>query len=63
MTSHRRTPGSADGDHGAHFEHLASGHCHESNPLMAEYRLLYEEYCALKRRVKLLDRENNSLIT
>ncbi|MGB9081914.1 MAG: GGDEF domain-containing protein, partial [Desulfuromonadaceae bacterium] len=63
MTSHRRNPGSADGDHSAHFEHLASEHCNESNPLMAEYRLLYEEYCALKKRVKLLDRENSSLIT
>jgi len=31
--------------------------------MMIEYRLLYEEYCALKHRTMLLDKEKNSLKT
>jgi diguanylate cyclase (GGDEF)-like protein len=54
---------SAAGDHSAHFEQLVSDGAHDGNPLMAEYRLLYQEYCALKQRVKLLDREKSSLTT
>lgn len=50
-------------DHSAHFDHLAAIHTHDSNPLMIEYRMLYDEYCALKHRVHLLDRERNSLKT
>ena len=56
MTLNTISPRSAGEDHSAHFEHLASGHTHDSNPLMIEYRLLYEEYCALKHRVQLLDK-------
>lgn len=63
MTLHGTSSRSAAGDHGARFEQLVSDGGHAGNPLMAEYRLLYGEYCALSRRVKLLDRENNSLKT
>ena len=63
MTQKTISPRSAGGDHSAHFEHLALGHTHDSNPLMVEYRLLYEEYCALKHRAQLLTREKNSLKT
>ena len=54
---------SMDADHSAHFEHLASCHTHDSNPMMIEYRLLYDEYCSLKHRFLLLEREKNSLKT
>lgn len=50
-------------DHSAHFEHLVSDGTHDGNPLMIEYRLLYDEYCALKHRVLLLEKEKNSLQT
>lgn len=63
MTPDTRSPRSAGSDHSARFEHLASDHSHDNNPLMAEYRLLYDEYCALKQRVLLLDKEKNSLKT
>lgn len=64
MTQHAtiapRTPG---GDHNAHFEHLVSDHSHDSNPLMIEYRLLYDEYCSQRHRAQILDKENRSLKT
>jgi diguanylate cyclase len=63
MTLHRKPHRSAEGDHSAHFDRLVSGGGHDSNPLMAEYRLLYDEYCALKQRVKQLDWEKNGLQT
>ncbi|OGU13894.1 MAG: hypothetical protein A2076_13285 [Geobacteraceae bacterium GWC2_53_11] len=63
MTLHTNSPRSAGGDHSAHFDHLASDHSHDSNPLMIEYRLLYDEYCALKHRYEILDKEKNSLKT
>ena len=63
MRTNTSSPRFAGGDHSAHFEHLASEHSHDSNPLMIEYRLLYDEYCALKHRVEMLDREKNSLKT
>ncbi len=50
-------------DHSAHFERLVSDGGHDSNPLMIEYRLLYDEYCALKQRVQLLEKEKNGLKT
>ncbi len=63
MTLNARTPRAAGVDHSAHFEHLVSDRSHESNPLMIEYRLLYDEYCVLKQRALLLDKEKNSLKT
>jgi diguanylate cyclase (GGDEF)-like protein len=63
MTLHNKSPRSAGGDHSAHFEHLVSDSCHDSNPLMIEYRLLYDDYCVLKHRALLLEREKNSLKT
>ena len=63
MTPNSRTPRSATGDQSAHFDQLVSGGGHDSNPLMAEYRLLYEEYRALKQRAALLERERNGLKT
>jgi diguanylate cyclase (GGDEF)-like protein len=63
MTMNTTSPRIPGGDHSAHFEHLAAGHTHDSNPLMIEYRLLYEEYCALRRRNQLLDKEKSSLQT
>lgn len=63
MMLHSTSSRPAAGDHGARFEQLVADGGHDSNPLMAEYRLLYGEYCALSRRVKLLDREKNGLKT
>lgn len=63
MTLYNKSPRSAGGDHSAHFEHLVSDISHDSNPLMIEYRLLYDEYCALKHRALLLDKEKSSLKT
>ena len=63
MTLKTISPRSAGEDHSAHFEHLASGHTHDSNPLMVEYRLLYDEYCSLKHRMDLLAREKQNLLT
>ncbi len=63
MSLHNTSPRSAGDDHSAHFEHLASEHSHDSNPLMVEYRRLYEEYCALKHRAQLLETEKNRLKT
>lgn len=58
-----RPPRAAMDDHSAHFEHLVSVSSNTSNPLMAEYRLLYDEYCALKQYAMLLNKEKNSLRT
>lgn len=63
MTPQTRNHRTAGVGHNAHFEHLISGNFHESNPLMIEYRLLYQEYCALKSRSEQLEREKNSLKT
>jgi diguanylate cyclase (GGDEF)-like protein len=63
MKTHSRSPHTAPGDHSDHFEHLAADSSHDGNPLMIEYRLLYEAYCDLKRRTLLLDKERNSLKT
>lgn len=62
MTLESRSPRTGS-DHSAHFEHLVSDSGHDNNPLMIEYRLLYEEYCSLKHRVLLLEKEKNSLKT
>ncbi|MDD2365141.1 MAG: GGDEF domain-containing protein [Desulfuromonadaceae bacterium] len=63
MTEQSASSRNAAGVHDSHFEHLIAGCSHDSNPLMIEYRLLYEEYSALKNRARLLDRENQSLKT
>lgn len=63
MTLNTRLPRTAGEDHSNHFHHLASEHCHDSNPLMIEYRLLYEEYCTLKHRAEQLAKERDSLRT
>lgn len=63
MTLHSSTPRSAGGAQDAHFEQLLSDNSHAGNPLISEYRLLYEEYCVLKQRLLLLDKEKNSLKT
>ena len=63
MNSNTNSPRSAGGDHSAHFEHLASQHSHDDNPLMIEYRLLYEEYCAVKHRMLVLEKEAQGLKT
>ena len=63
MTMFNKSPRSAGGDHDAHFEHIVSDSSHDANPLMIEYRLLYDEYRAQKHRFEVLDREKNSLKT
>jgi diguanylate cyclase (GGDEF)-like protein len=63
MSMHTKKNLSAGSDHSAHFEHLVSDAGHDSNPLMIEYRLLYDDYFALKHRVHLLEKENSSLKT
>lgn len=59
-TGIRRTSGE---DHSDRFKQLVSEGEHDSNPLMVEYRLLYDAYCVLKQRSLLLDKEKKSLIT
>lgn len=64
MTQHSTPPRLvAGGDHTTHFEHLALDHSHDNNPLMIEYRLLYDEYCTMRHRVQILDKENQGLKT
>lgn len=63
MTQHTVNSRSAAVDHTAHFEHVSASHAHDSNPLMIEYRLLYDEFSALKHRLELLDKENGRLKT
>lgn len=63
MTSHTLPPRTPGGDHSAHFERLVSDRHHDDNPLMIEYRLLYDEYCAQKHRAEILEKEKNSLRT
>lgn len=63
MTMHSRNTLAAGNDHSAHFEHLVSDSSYDGNPLMIEYRLLYDEYRAVKHRVELLEKEKNSLKT
>lgn len=63
MTIFIKPPRSAGSDHSAHFESVISDSRHDSNPLMTEYRLLYQEYCAQKHRSQILEREKNGLRT
>lgn len=63
MTKQSPTPRSAGDDQSAHFDHLVSGSGHDGNPLMIEYRRLYDDYCALKQRALLLEKEKKSLKT
>lgn len=63
MTMHSRNTLSAGNDHSAHFEHLVSDSSYDGNPLMIEYRLLYDEYRSMKHRVELFEKEKNSLKT
>ncbi|MDD2899963.1 MAG: GGDEF domain-containing protein [Desulfuromonadaceae bacterium] len=63
MTLFAKSPRSAGSDHSAHFEALVSDDSYNDNPLMSEYRLLYDEYSAQKHRAQLLERETNSLKT
>lgn len=63
MTLQSKNNRTAGDNHSAHFEHIVSDARHDANPLMIEYRLIYEEYCALKHRYELLEKEKNSLRT
>jgi diguanylate cyclase len=63
MTIHTRTPITVLDEKSAHFEQLLSDRSHYGNPLMMEYRLLYDEYCALKHREVLIEKEKKSLKT
>jgi diguanylate cyclase (GGDEF)-like protein len=63
MAIQARTTHSAGDDASAHFEQLLSDGSHDGNPLMSEYRLLYKEYCTLKKRTQLLEKEKQSLNT
>ena len=63
MSQHIIPPRITGGDHAKHFEHLVSDSRHDNNPLMMEYRLLFEEFCTLKHRYQVVDRENKSLKT
>lgn len=50
-------------DHSDHFEQITGDGSYDSNPLIAEYRLLYHDYCRLKRRFGVLEKEKNDLQT
>lgn len=53
----------AGNDYSAHFEHIITDSRHESNPLMTEYRLLYDEFNRIKSRFNLLEKEKHNLET
>lgn len=63
MTQLLRNSRTGGGEHAAHFEHLLADSRYDGNPLMIEYRLLHEEYCVLKHRTQVLERETSSLKT
>lgn len=50
-------------DYCAHFEQIASDGHYDGHPLLTEYRILYEDYCSLKRRVSLLEKDKSNLNT
>jgi len=45
----------------AHLELIAADSRYDGNPLISEFRLLYDEYRVVKRRLELLEKEKNSL--
>ncbi len=47
-------------DHSAHFEHIAGDPRFEGHPLLSEYRILFDGYRRLKRRVASLEKERNN---
>ncbi|MSN26877.1 MAG: diguanylate cyclase [Geobacter sp.] len=61
MTTHNKKSQIRRGDHSVHFEQIASDRRLDGNLLMPEYRLLYDEYCGVKRRLDLLEKEKSSL--
>jgi diguanylate cyclase (GGDEF)-like protein len=50
-------------DHNEHFKQLAAGGALDGNPLMAEYRLLFDEYCLLRHQNMMLEKEMKNLRT
>lgn len=63
MTMCNKSSRNGNSDHSAHFDHIIADIRHDANPLMVEYRMLYSEYCELKHRLDLLEKERNSLKT
>lgn len=63
MTSQHKQASGVEHDRQPHFEHvLSSGH-YEGNPLLTEYRLLYDEYCRLQKHSMVLTKEKHNLET
>lgn len=63
MPSANRRSHVADSDHLGHFGHIISAGRYEGNPLMTEYRLLYDEYCRLRKHTECLESEKGQLLT
>ena len=63
MSMYSRNTLSTGSDQSNHFEDMVSDSSYDGNPLMVEYRLLYDEFRAMKQRVELFEKEKNSLKT
>ena len=63
MALYTTPPRAAGGTVSARFDQITSDSSHDGNPLLAEYKLLYEEYISVKHRCRVLDKEKNSLTT
>lgn len=63
MTTQSRSTQIARYDHSGHFQQISGDESYDNNPLIAEYRLLYHDYCGLKRRFGVLEKEKNDLQT
>lgn len=63
MTTQSRSLRAAGHDHDAHFKQVLEGGRFEGNPMITEYHLLYDEYCAIKHRADVLDKEKHNLQT
>ncbi|MEI6208128.1 MAG: diguanylate cyclase [Desulfuromonadales bacterium] len=63
MTTQSRSLKNTRPDYDNHFKRILESGSNESNPLFTEYRLLHDEYCALKRRFDLLNKEKHNLQT
>jgi diguanylate cyclase (GGDEF)-like protein len=63
MTTDKRGYKNGEQDHESHFKHIIECGHHEGNPLFTEYRLLYDEYHAIRHRLDLIGKEKHNLQT